>query len=49
MPEKHHGFDFGTLVKRVVAARRIQNSWIIYQALKRERLEEHSAESYNNR
>lgn len=49
MPAKHKGYDFGTLVKRIVAARRIQNTWIIYQAVKREIQEENMADSYNSR
>jgi hypothetical protein len=49
MPTKHKGYDFGALVKRIVAARRIQNTWIIYQAVKREIQEENMADSYNSR
>lgn len=49
MPEKPKGVDFGTFVKQIVAARRIQNTWIIYQAIKREQQEEQMANSYNQR
>lgn len=49
MPEKPKGVDFGIFVKQIVAARRIQNTWIIYQAIKREQQEEQMANSYNQR
>lgn len=49
LPKKPPGPDFATFVKQIVAARRIQNTWIIYQAIKREFQEDLMADSYNNR
>jgi hypothetical protein len=49
MPEKPKGINLFTLVRRMVAARRIQNSWIIYQYTKRELRQEQEMDAYNAR
>lgn len=49
MPKKPIAYNFSQIVERIVAARRIQNTWIVYQAIKREMDEQYEANVYNNR